>query len=59
MKYVGRLELVRPLHKLSPKQREQLSILLSGYAADILKQAVTGTALVDLYVEADDATVGI
>ena len=51
MLYVGRLELVKRIHDLTSKERERLADVLSGYAADIRKEAVTGALTVDLYVE--------
>ena len=51
MLYVGRLELVRRMNDLTPKERERVADVLSGYAADIRKGEATGTLVVDLYVE--------
>lgn len=51
MKLVGRLEFLQHLHNLSQRQLDQLADVLSGYAADLKKRAVTGKPVVDLYVE--------
>ena len=53
MLYIGRLELVKRVHDLTPLQQDRLADLLSGYAADLRKRAVTGTQCVDLYVEVE------
>lgn len=50
MKYLGRLEFLKPLQDLTPGERERLADLLSGYAADIRKGAVLGCPWVDFYV---------
>ena len=52
--YVGRLEWVRHLRDFTPREREKLADALSGYAADILKGAVMGDQVVDIYITREE-----
>lgn len=55
MKYLGRLEFLKPLNDLSRTERARLGELIHGYARDLENGNLTGRPLIDIYVEPDNA----